>query len=133
MGWDFKQIDEAYNRGYNQGYQHALQDQKNLKQWNLPIKLPQHLESIIVLVKPYNKKTIKYCKKNKVNWIKYNAVYIDGQTLYKECITDKPYSKYDFPNMALFTEKQGITWDLVQLWTSIEIPDWFMNQQKESE
>lgn len=133
MGWDFKQIDEAYNRGYNQGYQHALQDQKQLKQWHFQQELPQHLESIIILVRPYDKKTIKYCKKNNVDWIKYNAVYIDGKTLYNKCKTDKEYSEDEFPNMALFTEKEGITWNLVQLWTSVEIPDWFLNQQKESE
>lgn len=131
MGWDFKQIDEAYNRGYNQGYQHGVQDQKQLKQWNLPDSFPNHLESIIVLVRPYDKKTIKYCKKNDVNWIKYNAVYIDGQELYKECNTNEPYSKEAFPNMALFTEKQGVAWDIVELWTSVEIPEWFLNQKKE--
>lgn len=130
MGWDFKQIDEAYNRGYNQGYEHALRDKERLKEWNPPEKFPQHLESIIVLVKPYNKKTIKYCKKNNVNWIKYNAVYLDGKTLYKDCNINEPYSKELYPNMALFTEKEGITWDQVLLWTSVEIPKWFLNQEE---
>lgn len=131
MGWDFKQIDEAYNRGYEKGYQHALEDKQQLKEWNSPIIIPKHLESIIILVRPYNKKTIKYCKKNNVQWIKYNAVYIDGQELYKECNTNEPYSAEAFPNMALFTEKEGIVWDQVLLWTSVEIPEWFLNQKKE--
>lgn len=131
MGWDFKQIDEAYNRGYNQGYQHALEDKKQLKEWNSPIITPQHLESIIILVKPYNKKTIKYCKKNNIQWLKYNAVYMDGKILYKECNTTEPYSAETFPNIALFNQKEGVIWDQVLLWTSVEIPEWFLNQKKE--
>lgn len=133
MGWDFKQIDEAYNRGYNQGYRHGAEDKSQIKEWNFPTKRPNHLESIIVLVKPYNKKTKKYCEKNNIQWIKYDAVYIDGKTLYKDCDTDDAYSEEEYPDMALFKKDEGILWNFVELWTSIEIPQWFINQMKEEE
>ena len=131
--WDFSKIDEAFERGYNQGYKHGLEDKIAIKEWNLPIVFPKHNESIIVLVKPYNKKTQKYCIKNNVQWLKYNAIYIDGKTLYNLCETDEPYSEEKYPNMALFNTKEGIIWDSVELWTSVEIPDWFLNQKKEED
>lgn len=118
-------IEDAFNRGYNQGYRHGAEAQKENKQWNLPEIRPNHLESIAVLVKPYNKKTEKYCKKNNIKYIKYDCVYIDGLELYNDCNTDDEYSKEDYPDMALFSKKTGILWDFVELWTSIEPPSWY--------
>ncbi len=131
MGWDFKQIDEAYNRGYNQGYKHGIEDQQKIKEWKLPQIKPNHLESIVILVKPYNKKTKKYCQKNNIKYIKYDVVFVKGKDLYNDCNTDEPYSEEEYPDMALINNKTGILWNFVELWTSIEIPKWFLDKTED--
>lgn len=131
MELDFSRIDDAFNRGYNQGYRHGAEFQKQLKEWYLPVVLPKHLESIVILVKPYDKKTLKYCKKNNVQWIKYNGIFLDGETIYNECDTNDSYTKEKYPDMVLFSTKEGLTWDMVSLWTSVEVPEWFFKQEEE--
>lgn len=131
--WDFSKIDEAFERGYNQGYKHGMEDKVSLKGWNIPCLHPKHGESIIVLVKPYNKKTEKYCKKNNTKWLKYNSIYIDGKKLYEACDTKDPYSEEKYPNMALFNTNEGVVWDSVELWCSVEIPEWFLIKNEENE
>lgn len=121
----------SFDRGYKQGYQHGAEAEKNAENWHVPEVTPKHGEMVQVLIQPYNRRTIRMCRKRKINWIQTNGVFLAGEEMRRD-LTDAgdDLEEDEVPDMLLVSKHQAVEWGAVLLWMSAEVPEWFLEEYK---
>lgn len=129
---EMRVLDEAFERGYNQGYRHGVEDQKNEAIWNLPEAIPQDGELVQVIHLPYNWRTRRLCRKRKIQWLMTNGIFLSGRKLWEDNHEpDEPWDEEEWPDALIISPKMVIGWkDAVLLWHSAEVPEWFVKKYK---
>ena len=123
-------IDEAYERGYAQGYRHGIGDRPKMGNWNLPEVKPNESEVVCAIVQPYDRKSARFCKKFGKPWFPITGVFMGRETVKKIARTDPDVDTDEIPDLLFIKEKEAIDWEYVLLWLSEEIPEWFLNKKE---
>ena len=123
-------IDEAYERGYAQGYRHGIGDRPKMGNWNLPEVKPNESEVVCAIVQPYDRKSARFCKKFGKPWFPITGVFMGRETVKKIARTNPDVDTDEIPDLLFIKEKEAIDWEYVLLWLSEEIPEWFLEKEK---
>ena len=123
-------IDEAYERGYAQGYRHGIGDRPKMGNWNLPEVKPNESEVVCAIVQPYDRKSARFCKKFGKPWFPITGVFMGRETVKKIARTDPDVDMDEIPDLLFIDKKEAIDWEYVLLWLSEEIPEWFLNKKE---
>ena len=119
-------MQEAYDRGYAEGFRRGAESEKNAGIWNLPEVKPKHEEIIVAIARPYNRKTRSYCKKHGLSYCRVEGMFLDGNTI-KSFFTEEKLGGCDddFPDAILITKHKAVAFENVVLWISNELPEGF--------
>lgn len=128
---DYSWYDQAWDKGYAKGFSDGAEKAQRSGNWNLPEAKPNDGEMVQVLVLPYNRKTVRMCRKRKINWIYTNGVFLSGEELKKDVMdSDDDLEEGEIPDMLLISKHEAVDWNLILLWMSAEVPEWFQEQYK---
>ncbi len=129
--WSF--VDDARESGYQQGYRHGVEDQKNAALWNLPEVRPNHLEEIMAYVLPWNWRTRRMCRRMGIKWLRVNGIFLDGEAMLHE-VEDSAWGfvTNNAPDFLMIGKRSALVWDDVKLWQTAEPPAW-MKEEEEQE
>ena len=125
-------IDEAYERGYAQGYRHGISDRPKMGNWNLPETKPNESEVVCAVVQPYDRKSERFCKKFGKPWFPITGVFMGRETVKKCFGSNADVDMDEIPDLLFIDKKEAIDWDYVLLWLSEEIPEWFLEKEEKN-
>ena len=117
-----KWYDEIWDRGYTKGLEDGAAEQRRAGGWNVPYLKPEDGEPILAMVRPFNRKLRRLCKKNKLRFLQLEGFFIKKETVMEAYGGDDP-DLYD--DILLINKRDCADWSDVELWISLKLPDGF--------
>lgn len=129
---DYSWVDEVSERSYQQGLRHGAAKEKEAGHWNIPEAKPEHLEYILAVAEPYDRKSRRYCRRHGLKYCRIDGLFIDGERV-TSFFTDEEREDWDgaYPDCILVNEKMAVGWGNVVLWLSAGLPEWFSMKREE--
>lgn len=130
---NYSWYDRVYQRAYQKGYEDGAEDNKIVSPWNISKNKPKHEEIIVALVKPYDWRTKRFCKKHGLKYCRVEGMFIDGEVVTSYFCEEEreDWKNPEYPSAILLSQHKAVEWDHAVIWLSAELPEGFETKAEE--